>query len=227
MVWPKRWIGAMVWRIIPTQPSSILVFQSIRMGYSFKIKSFSLPFWSLIQSCIIMSAPRVAPTNVTAYNTSSTSLHVTWQPINTEGLRGILREYRVYFIEQKTYFIQSLRNVTVDSSTLEVDLVGLYKFTNYSVYIVARTNKDGVSSVKVNVSTDEDSKWQRATENCCILQNVSHFNYLSVDFAWKRCSMVFFLFAIFFLPSSEPQGSLSRLWKARPLELYQPRECSQ
>lgn len=105
-----------------------------------------------------MSAPRVAPTNVTAYNTSSTSLHVTWQPINTEGLRGILREYRIYFIEQKTYFIQSLRNVTVDSSTLEVDLVGLYKFTNYSVYIVARTNKDGVSSVKVNVSTDEDSK---------------------------------------------------------------------
>ena len=105
-----------------------------------------------------MSAPRVAPTNVTAYNTSSTSLHVAWQPINPEGLRGILREYRIYFIEQKTYFIQSLRNVTVDSSTLEADLVGLYKFTNYSVYIVARTNKDGVSSVKVNVSTDEDSK---------------------------------------------------------------------
>ena len=174
-----------------------------------------------------MSAPRVAPTNVTAYNTSSTSLHVTWQPINTEGLRGILREYRVYFIEQKTYFIQSLRNVTVDSSTLEVDLVGLYKFTNYSVYIVARTNKDGVSSVKVNVSTDEDSKWQRATENFCILQNVSLLIYLLVYFAWRHCSKVFFLFAIFYLPSSEPQGSLSRLWKERPVELPQPRECSQ
>lgn len=46
----------------------------------------------------------------------------------------------------------------MDSLTLEVDLVGLYKFTNYSVFVVARTNKDGVSSVKVNISTDEDSK---------------------------------------------------------------------
>ena len=73
------------------------------------------------------------------------------------GLRGILREYRVYYIEQETYFTRSLRNVTVDSATLEVELVGLYKFTNYSLYVVARTNKDGVSGKKVNVSTDEDS----------------------------------------------------------------------
>lgn len=64
----------------------------------------------------------------------------------------------MYYIEQKTYFTRSLRNVTVDSTTLEAELVGLYKFTNYSVYIMARTNKDGVSSEKVNVSTDEDSK---------------------------------------------------------------------
>lgn len=104
-------------------------------------------------------APRVAPTNITAFNTSSTSLHVTWQPISTEGLRGILRAYRVYYIEQKTYFTRSLKNVTVDSASLEVELVDLYKFTNYTVYVVARTNKDGVSSEKVNASTDEDSKY--------------------------------------------------------------------
>ena len=64
----------------------------------------------------------------------------------------------MYYIEEKTYFTQSLRNVTVDAATFEVELEDLYKFTNYSVYVVARTNKDGVSSDKVNVSTDEDSK---------------------------------------------------------------------
>ena len=48
--------------------------------------------------------------------------------------------------------------MTVDCNTLQVELVDLYKFTNYSVYVVARTNKDGVSSTTVNVSTDEDSK---------------------------------------------------------------------
>ena len=46
----------------------------------------------------------------------------------------------------------------MDCNTLEVELIDLYKFTNYSVYVVARTNKDGVSSEKFNVSTDEDSE---------------------------------------------------------------------
>lgn len=65
----------------------------------------------------------------------------------------------MYYIEQETYFTRSLKNVTVDSTTLEVELVDPYKFTNYTVYVVARTNKDGVSSEKVNVFTDEDSKY--------------------------------------------------------------------
>ena len=64
----------------------------------------------------------------------------------------------MYYIEKETYFTRSLRKVTVDCNTLQVELVDLYKFTNYSVYVVARTNKDGVSSTTVNVSTDEDSK---------------------------------------------------------------------
>lgn len=64
----------------------------------------------------------------------------------------------MYFIEQETYFVRSLRNITVHSATLETELLSLYKFTNYSVYIVARTNKDGVSSERVRVSTDEDSE---------------------------------------------------------------------
>lgn len=69
-----------------------------------------------------------------------------------------MRTYRVYYIEKETYFTRSLRNVTVDCNILQVELVDLYKYTNYSVYVVARTNKDGVSSTTVNVSTDEDSK---------------------------------------------------------------------
>lgn len=65
----------------------------------------------------------------------------------------------MYYIEQETYFTRSLKNVTVGSASLEVELVDLYKFTNYTVHVVARTNKDGVSSEKVNASTDEDSKY--------------------------------------------------------------------
>ena len=42
---------------------------------------------------------------------------------------------------------------------MEVELVDLYKFTSYTVYVVARTNKDGLSSEKVNAFTDEDSKY--------------------------------------------------------------------
>ena len=64
----------------------------------------------------------------------------------------------MYYIAQETYFPRSLKNVTVDSTTLEVELIDLYKFTNYTLYVVARTNKDGMSSEKVNAFTDEDSK---------------------------------------------------------------------
>ena len=64
----------------------------------------------------------------------------------------------MYYIAQETYFTRSLKNVTVDSTTLEVELVDLYKFANYTLYVVARTNKDGMSSKKVNAFTDEDSK---------------------------------------------------------------------
>jgi len=129
-------------------------FTIYRCPYRFTKQNKALPL-----SFTAFSAPRVAPTNITAFNTSSTSLHVTWQPISTQGLRGIFRAYRVYYIEQETYFTRSLKNVTVDSATLEVELVDLYKFTNYTVYVVARTNKDGVSSEKVNAFTDEDSKY--------------------------------------------------------------------
>lgn len=109
------------------------------------------------QSNFCFSAPGVPPANVTAFNASSTSIRVAWHPISTVGLRGILRGYRVYFIEKETYFIRSLKNVTVNSITLETELVGLYKFTQYSIYVIARTTRDGVKSEMINVSTDEDS----------------------------------------------------------------------
>lgn len=83
----------------------------------------------------------------------------------------------MYYIEQHTYFTRSLKNVTVDSATLEVELVDLYKFTNYTVYVVARTNKDGVSSENVNVSTDEDSKLMTHRTKL----NLFKFKFMIVD----------------------------------------------
>lgn len=46
----------------------------------------------------------------------------------------------------------------MDLIILEVELVDLYKFINYILYVVVRMNKDGMSSEKVNVFIDEDSK---------------------------------------------------------------------
>ena len=130
-------------------------------------------------SCL--PAPSVSPTNITAFNTSSTSLRVTWQPISTQGLRGIFRAYRVYYIEQETYFTRSLKNVTVDAATLEVELVDLYKFTNYIVYVVARTNKDGMSSEKVNAFTDEDSKFLMFSIQWKLSKLISSIRYINIS----------------------------------------------
>ncbi|XP_074627543.1 uncharacterized protein LOC141885641 [Acropora palmata] len=95
-------------------------------NYSAQICAFNSkgygPWSAVVVGNTDEEAPSVPPTNVTAFNTSSTSIRVAWQPVSTVGLPGILRGYRVYFIEKETYFTRSLKNVTVNSITLETEL---------------------------------------------------------------------------------------------------------
>ena len=103
--------------------------------------------------------PSLSPQNVSSYNTSSTSLHVSWHEVPHGFVHGILLGYHVLYREAT-----GVRNYSVVSTSATVkvkELQGLEKFTIYEITVLAFTRiGNGVNSTVIFVSTDEDSKLQ-------------------------------------------------------------------
>ena len=102
------------------------------------------------------SVPDLPPTNVTAYNTSSTSVNVTWQPIPPDHVNGIILAYHmVYWRVDKVN--DTITAITTNSTTLNVELTGLGKFKLYSIQVAGGTVAGlGNFSNYVYVRTAED-----------------------------------------------------------------------
>lgn len=105
----------------------------------------------------VYTVPSLPPQNVSSYNTSSTSLHVSWHVVPRGFVHGILLGYRVFY-----KVATEVRNNSVASTpetTREKELQGLKKFTIYEITVVAFTRiGDGANSTRIFISTDEDSK---------------------------------------------------------------------
>ena len=92
---------------------------------------------------------------MTGQNTSSTSILVSWEEVQTELRNGIITGYNI------TY--QSLTDndngvVLAGPNDRQANLTGLKEFVKYNISVVAFTVKgDGPPSVIV-VRTDQDSK---------------------------------------------------------------------
>ena len=106
---------------------------------------------SNIRYLLNCSAPS-APLNVMAYNTSSTSIMVTWQPPVSPF--GIIRSYQVSYLANRGTTIAT-SDTDVVTSTL---LTGLSIYTTYTIFVRARTVTLGNNSTAVTVSTDEYCK---------------------------------------------------------------------
>ena len=101
--------------------------------------------------------PGESPLNVTAVNSSSTSVLVFWEPPTPELTFGILRRFEI------RYYITSLPENPIIISNIPAnrrmfDIKQLLEFTNYSVQVSAVTVGNGPFSSPVTVVTDEDSK---------------------------------------------------------------------
>ena len=99
--------------------------------------------------------PGAPPQNVTGYNTSSTSINVTWNEVPKDKQHGIISHYTVMY--------RNMTNVTYKSVTpisgKFLELEKLDEFTFYDIKVLAATNiGDGPASVPIKVQTDEDSK---------------------------------------------------------------------
>lgn len=103
-----------------------------------------------------LSAPSKAPTNVLAYNTSSTAVVVAWGKVPTGYVHGILQGYVIEY-KQKHNSSDQWKNVTVNNATT-TELTGLQKYTIYLVRVMAFTRVGTGPAANVTVSTDEDGK---------------------------------------------------------------------
>ena len=103
--------------------------------------------------------PDHAPINVTAYDTSSTSINVTWQPIPPDHVNGILQGYHVIY-RRINNFGDNISMVTVNNTVLHTELTGLGKYKLYSIQVAGRTLVGlGNFSDPVNVRTDQDGTY--------------------------------------------------------------------
>lgn len=107
---------------------------------------------------IFFSVPSRSPINVTAFNTSSTSINVTWEPVPDDHVNGIVLGYRLFY-KQADKAINDFSNLTVNSSIFDIEINGLKFYTKYELRLLAFTMVgDGNISEPVYCMTDEDGK---------------------------------------------------------------------
>ena len=102
----------------------------------------------------ILTAPS-APLNVTAFNTSSSSVRVTWDRPGTP--RGIIRDYVISYYPTDVGASSSMSTSTGNNSEV-TDLTELDIYTSYTITVTAVTIAQGDPSTSVSVFTDEDGK---------------------------------------------------------------------
>ena len=96
---------------------------------------------------------------MTAFNTSSTSINVTWEPVPDDHVNGIVLGYRL-FCKQADKPINDFSNLTVNSTVLSIGLDSLEFYTKYELRLLAFTMVgDGNISEPVYCMTDEDGKF--------------------------------------------------------------------
>ena len=95
--------------------------------------------------------------NVTAFNSSSTSVIVVWEPPPPDRIFGILRSYEIrYSIGKPDNNPVFISDRPAEERMFEI--TRLLEFTNYSVEVSAITVGNSPFSSPVYVVTDEDSK---------------------------------------------------------------------
>ena len=100
------------------------------------------------------SAPS-APLNVTAFNTSTTSVRVTWERPETPN--GIITNYEISYYPTDVGAGSSMSTSTGNNSEV-TDLTELDIYTSYTITVTAVTITQGDPSTSVSVFTNEDGK---------------------------------------------------------------------
>lgn len=107
----------------------------------------------LKEALLPITVPSAGPANITAQNTSSSSVSVHWNDVPFEHQNGIITGYKVYIRKSG----HDGEWDTVEVTTKHCSFTGLDLWTLYDVNVSAITSVgEGVQSDAVKVKTDED-----------------------------------------------------------------------
>ena len=103
-----------------------------------------------------LSVPLGSPVNISAQNTSSTSIKISWKPVSEILRLGIISKYVFNITNLLT---GDLRTIEFDGSSLSGEVRNLSKFQEYSIQGAA-VNSKGQSNFTsaITCRTSEDSK---------------------------------------------------------------------
>ena len=103
-----------------------------------------------------LSVPLGSPVNISAQNTSSTSIKISWKPVSETLRLGIISKYVFNITNLLT---GDLRTIEFDGSSLSGEVRNLSKFQEYSIQGAA-VNSKGQSNFTsaITCRTSEDSK---------------------------------------------------------------------
>ena len=105
---------------------------------------------------IFLAGPSAPPQDLRLNDTTSTSLLVRWSEVPAAHKNGIIRSYTVSYQANSSSLVE---NITVSVPAREVNLTGLIKNMNYSVRVLASTDKgDGNYSDPVFFVTNQDGE---------------------------------------------------------------------
>ena len=103
------------------------------------------------------SAPQVSPARFTGFNTSSTSIGLSWDPIPQEQVAGVLTNFYITYRQLDTAD-NTTHTLAVPITNLSFELTNLRKYTNYSLEVKGATKFIGIPTKPIIITTDEDSK---------------------------------------------------------------------
>ena len=101
--------------------------------------------------------PGAPPQNVQGYNTSSTSIRVTWKEVPEDKQHGDIISYTVMYKRTTNVTYKSVEVTPISGKFAELN--GLDEYTFYDIKVLAATNVgNGPASNPIKVQTDEDSE---------------------------------------------------------------------
>ena len=105
-------------------------------------------------------APSAAPGNVQGYNSSSSSIRVTWTSVAAVHQNGMIVSYRVSYQAVGGSFIDgTTRDKQVVGASNQADLTGLEANVEYNITVYASTSAgEGPSSISIAVKTTKAGK---------------------------------------------------------------------